>query len=235
MDVVTRRSALALAGAVGAGALLRYTGAGSGAASAAPGAAACMLTPSLEIGPFFVDAKLHRSDLTAGSTNPDVITAVPLALAIAVQRYSAGGCTPLAGAHVDLWHADAGGRYSDEASENTAGQTYLRGYQTTDANGRVAFTTIFPGWYPGRTVHIHAMIRTFSRSGAQAFAYTTQLFFDPSVTLDVMAAAKYGERGRPDTTNAADRIYAASGGATRVALAKSARGYRGAITIGVTA
>jgi protocatechuate 3,4-dioxygenase beta subunit len=175
-SAVTRRSALAIVGSIGAAALVRYSGNGAHAAAAsspAASTASCVLTPSLEIGPFFVDTKLHRSDLTAGTTNADVTGAVPLALAIAVQRYSAQGCTPLAGAHVDLWQADARGRYSDEASENTAGQTYLRGYQITDANGRAAFTTVVPGWYPGRTIHIHAMIRTFAPSGAQAYAYTT--------------------------------------------------------------
>ena len=56
---------------------------------------------------------------------------------------------------MDIWHADAAGVYSDESVEGTEGLTYLRGYQVTDANGLVIFKTMFPGWYSGRTVHIH--------------------------------------------------------------------------------
>jgi protocatechuate 3,4-dioxygenase beta subunit len=75
------------------------------------------------------------------------------------MEYGSSACTPLAGAQVDAWHADAAGVYSDESVENTVGQSFLRGYQLRDSNGLAAFKTIFPGWYSGRTVHIHVMIR----------------------------------------------------------------------------
>jgi protocatechuate 3,4-dioxygenase beta subunit len=76
------------------------------------------------------------------------------------MEYTSSGCSALAGAQVDVWHADAAGVYSDEAVKNTTGQTYLRGYQITDSNGVVTFKTVIPGWYSGRTIHIHVMIRT---------------------------------------------------------------------------
>ena len=67
-------------------------------------------------------------------------------------------------------------------------------YQTTEANGSVMFGSIFPGWYSGRTVHIHIMVRTFSTSGTEALEFTTQLFFDPVLTLAVMAKAPLQHR-----------------------------------------
>ena len=139
--------------------------------------ASCVLSPALTIGPYFVDEKLNRSDLTADTNDINVTAAMPLSLVITVQHYSSSGCSPLAGAQVDLWHADAGGKYSDENSEGTSGETYLRGYQVTDSSGLASFKTIFPGWYSGRTVHIHAMVRLFDSSGNQTFEWETQFFF----------------------------------------------------------
>ena len=84
-----------------------------------------------------------------------------------------GSCVPLTGAWVDIWHCNAVGIYSDESSYNpgggagvvtTTGQRFLRGYQITHANREVKFTTIYPGWYMGRTIHIHVRIRTWSNS-----------------------------------------------------------------------
>ncbi len=186
--------------------------------------------PDLTVGPYFVDEKLNRSDLTTDTTDSNVLNGVPLTLNIFVMEYNSSGCTALAGAQVDVWHADAAGVYSDESVENTSGQTYLRGYQITDANGEVTFKTIFPGWYSGRTVHIHVMIRTFSSSGSETFDFTTQLFFDPTLTLQVMANAPYNTRGNPNTTNSADSIYSSE---TLLSLASSGSGYTTSITLGV--
>ncbi len=156
----------------------------------------------------------------------------PLALSIYIMEYGSSACTPLAGAQVDVWHADAAGVYSDESVENTVGQSFLRGYQLTDSNGLAAFKTIFPGWYSGRTVHIHVMIRTYSSSGGKTFEFTTQLFFDPALTLTVMAKAPYNTRGNPDTTNPTDNIYNSE---TLLSLksASSGSGYTTSITLGV--
>jgi len=196
------------------------------------GNAACVLTPDLTVGPYFVDEKLDRSDLTADTTDTNVTSGVPLTLKMFIMAYTSSGCSPLSRAQVDVWHADAGGVYSDESSEGTAGQTYLRGYQTTDANGSVIFESIFPGWYSGRTVHIHVLVRTFSTSGTETLEYTTQLFFDPALTLAVMAKAPYNTRGNPDTINSSDDIYNSE---TLLSLAavSSGSGYATSITIGV--
>src|SRR5437667_172656 len=97
---------------------------------------------------------LNRSDIRIdpadGSTRPGTL----LTLAITVTNVGST-CTPLAGAHVDIWHCDASGLYSDEQANNTVGKKFLRGYQIADDNGAVNFTTVYPGWYNGRTVHIH--------------------------------------------------------------------------------
>jgi len=235
---ISRRRAIGLLAVTGAGVLLGCGGStatvsgSSGSATTAVGNAACVLTPDLTVGPYFVDEKLDRSDLTADTTDTNVTSGVPLTLKMFIMAYTSSGCSPLSGAQVDVWHADAGGVYSDESSEGTAGQTYLRGYQTTDANGSVIFESIFPGWYSGRTVHIHVLVRTFSTSGTETLEYTTQLFFDPALTLAVMAKAPYNTRGNPDTINSSDDIYNSE---TLLSLAavSSGSGYATSITIGV--
>jgi len=111
----------------------------------------CVLSPEMTEGPYYVaaDAKI-RKDIRGG------VPGTPLALKLGVANVAT--CKPIAGAAVDIWHADAGGVYSDEQQNNTVGQTFLRGVQPTNASGIAAFTTIYPGWYQGRTVHIHVKV-----------------------------------------------------------------------------
>ena len=235
---MNRRQLLELLAAAGAGVL---SGCGGSSASTTTttstgtSSASCVLSPALTVGPYFVDAKLNRSDLTSGTSDTNVTDATPLGLAITVQQYNTTGCGALSGAQVDLWHADAGGKYSDESSEGTAGETYLRGYQVTDANGLASFKTIFPGWYSGRTVHIHVMVRQFESSGNQTFEWETQLFFDPALTTEIMATAPYQARGTPDTSNSQDDIYSQSNGKTLLNLTKNSdgSGYSASLTLGV--
>jgi protocatechuate 3,4-dioxygenase beta subunit len=112
----------------------------------------CVVRPEMTVGPYFVDEKLNRADIRGDRTGTE--------LQLTLRVYSVGSsCTPLVGAFVDIWHCDAAGLYSDVAAEGTAGQTFLRGYQVTDSNGVVNFTTIYPGWYTSRAVHIHFKIR----------------------------------------------------------------------------
>jgi protocatechuate 3,4-dioxygenase beta subunit len=127
-------------------------------------------TPTVTEGPYWVDEKLFRSDIRTDPATGVVRQGIPLALTINVVNSNAN-CAALAGAYVDIWHCDAIGIYSDESTYNpgggtgavsTTGQKFLRGYQITDANGHVQFTTIYPGWYSGRTIHIHVRIRTFN-------------------------------------------------------------------------
>jgi protocatechuate 3,4-dioxygenase beta subunit len=170
----------------------------------------CALAPALTIGPYFVDERLHRSDVTENASTPFIAQAVPLFLTINAYSATGSACSPLQGVQIDIWHCHAGGLYSDEAQNGTTGQTWLRGYQVTDANGNVTFKTIFPGWYQGRTIHIHVMARWFDTNGNATYTFTTQLFFLESVNDAVLANAPYNTRGNRDTTNSSDNIYAAS-------------------------
>ena len=171
-----------------------------------------VVTPDATEGPFFVDERLNRSDLTGGSADPDVANGLPLTLAIAVYQYVNGTLTPLPNAQVDVWHADTVGVYSDEnnggiQAENTLGQNFLRGYQVTNENGVVNFTTIYPGWYQGRTIHIHFKIRLFNASGNTTYEFTSQWFFQESLNDQVMATSPYNSRGSRSVLNANDRVY----------------------------
>ena len=233
---ISRREALGLLGAAAAAGCSGSPTSASYTASATAGSGGCILTPALEEGPFFVDERLNRSDITANTTNINVINGVPLTLGITVQKYTGGTCSPLPGAQVDVWQADAAGNYGDEASEGTAGDPFLRGYQITDSAGLVTFKTIVPGWYAGRAVHIHAMVRVFSGSGSQTSKFETQLFFDPVVIAGVVGRFPYNARGLPDTSNSADRVYAGGGSKTLITTTGSvAAGYTGSITLGVQA
>jgi protocatechuate 3,4-dioxygenase beta subunit len=123
---------------------------------------ACILTPQSESGPYYVDPKLVRADITDGKTG------VPLILRLRVIE--AGPCTAIAGARIDIWHCDARGIYSafpgqgDRHTLDTSSKTFLRGTQTTDATGWTEFKTIYPGWYPGRATHIHFKVFLDERS-----------------------------------------------------------------------
>ena len=238
---LTRRRLIEILGGASVAAL-SGCGGGSTSASSASGStsgttsgttASCVLTPELTVGPYFVDEKLNRSDLTTNTTDTNVLNATPLTLTMTIMEYASSGCFALVGAQVDIWHADAAGIYSDESVENTTGQTFLRGYQLTDANGAVTFKTVVPGWYSGRTIHIHVMIRTLSSSGSVLTEFTTQLFFDQTLLNALTTTVSpYSSRGVPDTTNAQDSIYSS---ATQLTLtnATSGGGYTASITLGV--
>ncbi|HEX6794171.1 MAG TPA: intradiol ring-cleavage dioxygenase [Casimicrobiaceae bacterium] len=175
----------------------------------------CVLDPSLTKGPYWVDARLNRSSIISdsnGVANPNPRPGLPLVLRIAVSAYSNGMCTPLSGAQVDIWHCDGTGVYSGVqagmGNPNTVGQNFLRGYQVTDETGSCEFTTIYPGWYMGRAVHIHVKIRLFDASQNATTEATTQLFFDDTISDAVFAAsAPYNTRGARDTRNSNDMIY----------------------------
>ena len=214
-NTLSRREALMLIGAVGASSLF-------GMVSRA--GAACSVTPTETEGPYWVDELLNRSDITADPSDGSVRPGVPLTLRLNVLRADAG-CAPAAGVQVDVWHCDAGGLYSDEAANNTVGKKFLRGYQITDGNGAAQFTTIYPGWYSGRTIHIHFRIRTANGSTN----FTSQLFFDDTISNQVLAQAPYNTRGTRDTTNGNDSIYNA---ATLMSLSgDAAAGYVGTFDV----
>jgi protocatechuate 3,4-dioxygenase beta subunit len=156
--------------------------------------ATCSLTPEQIEGPFYFDVDTLREDLREDREG------VLLNLALRVR--DADTCEPLADAVVDLWHCDAFGDYSafDGAAEGET--TYLRGAQVTDADGVVRFVTVYPGWYPGRTPHIHAKVHL-----DRSTRLTTQLYFDDDITDTVYTRPPYDQRGAANTSNEDDGIF----------------------------
>lgn len=234
--VLTRREALAVLG-VSSLALL------AGGAVRAPGSSrpgrqvpGCVVRPEQTEGPYFVDEKLNRSDIRSDPATGAVKDGTPLALILAVSRLSAGACTPLAGAHVDVWHCDAMGVYSDvqDPGFDTVGQRFLRGFQLTDADGVARFDTIYPGWYSGRTVHIHFKVRT-DPGAARGLTFTSQLYFDDELTSRVHARMPYAAKGRRRDHNADDRIFARGGDQLLLAPLAAGNGYEARFAVGLQA
>lgn len=194
----------------------------------------CVAKPQQTKGPYFVDEKLNRSDIRSDPSDGSVKQGVPLRLVFRISQIDGGSCTPLSNATVDIWHCDALGVYSDVAdrSFSTVGKKFLRGYQVTDANGTVEFVTIYPGWYPGRTVHIHFKIRTDSAS-QRSYEFTSQLYFDDSITERVHAQAPYASKGQRTQRNDGDGIFQDGGEQLMLQLNQDAQGYMGRFDIGL--
>ncbi|MBC1237939.1 intradiol ring-cleavage dioxygenase [Nostoc sp. 2RC] len=194
----------------------------------------CVVSPEQTEGPYFVDEKLQRSDIRSDPADNSVKAGTRLDLTLHISQVGSGGCTPLVNAMVDIWHCDALGIYSDVAdpSFNTAGQKFLRGYQVSDTNGTVKFTTIYPGWYEGRTVHIHFKVRTDGISG-QRYEFTSQLYFDDSITDDVHQKAPYASKGQRTQKNADDRIFTDGGEQMLLKLVQNKEGYAGTFDVGL--
>jgi protocatechuate 3,4-dioxygenase beta subunit len=216
----TRREAIGAAGLFGGAVLSGAVPAlARGLLSPAGAEAAtslCVLeTPDLTEGPYWVDAAPNRSDIVANSSSATsnggvAQQGVPLKLTIRVLD-DANGCSPWVGAQVDVWHANAKGVYSDERSEGTSGEDFLRGYQLTDSEGAVTFETIYPGWYSGRAVHIHVRVRS-AEGATKALNWTTQIFFSDTQNDAVFERASgYTARGLPDTTDETDQVFTSEG------------------------
>ncbi|MER6496818.1 intradiol ring-cleavage dioxygenase [Streptomyces griseorubiginosus] len=243
---VARRTVLMATGATAAALAL-----GSAAVNEAPtaeavdtapvaAAAVCTLTREMTEGPYYLDRQYVRSDITEGKTG------VPLKLNLAVV--DADSCAPLRNALVEVWQADVLGEYSGFVGENGHDEpddgTFLRGGVLTDAGGVAALTTIYPGWYRGRCVHIHVKVHTGVTvtpdghfTGGREI-HTGQLYFKETVTAAVARLAPYTSNRVPRTTLAQDSIYdgggAASGLLTLTALGSSpSSGYLGTLTLGV--
>jgi protocatechuate 3,4-dioxygenase beta subunit len=167
----------------------------------------CIVRPEVTEGPYYVDEDLNRSDIRSDPTTGAVKDGALLALTFRVSEVGSNGCTPLEGAKVEIWHCDAAGVYSDVSDPgfDTTGQKFLRGYQVTDANGQATFITIYPGWYSSRTVHIHFKVR--HDASGQGREFTSQLFFDESLSDQVLSQAPYASKGQRDTLNSNDNIY----------------------------
>ncbi|HMF98654.1 MAG TPA: hypothetical protein VKE96_30345 [Vicinamibacterales bacterium] len=199
---IGRREALSLIGAAGAAAAFgcsnSVTSPSSSTTTTDPTSTntACAVTPSETAGPFPSVTSLFRSDIREDRQG------VPLTLTIKVVNSSAS-CAPVANANVEVWHSDVAGNYSEYSSE--VSRTYLRGVQTTDGNGRVVFTTIYPGWYQGRATHIHVEVKTNGVSRK-----VTQMAFPETVNNTVYASGVYASRGSNPTSNASDMIFSDS-------------------------
>jgi len=211
--ILSRREALGLIGAGGA-ALLAAPGRAADAPARTLRLPACVVRPRQSAGPYFVDTRLERSDIRSDPTDGSVREGSPLSLAFQVSRLGAGGCEPLPGALVDIWQCDALGIYSgveDIAGLfDTTGKQFLRGHQVTDDAGTARFTTIFPGWYPGRTAHIHFMIRT-NPSGERGHEFVSQLYFDDGLADRVYENLPYAEHAGGRQRNADDGLYRGGG------------------------
>jgi protocatechuate 3,4-dioxygenase beta subunit len=218
-QVLSRREALKLLG-LGSAAFLASCAAPDGTIATVPTgiptqvsavtstALDCVVRPELTIGPYFVDDQLNRSDIRVEPSDNTLKEGVALTFNINILDGANNSCTPIRDAQVDVWHCDALGIYSGVSDQgfDTTGQQFLRGYQLTDANGRVQFLTIYPGWYSGRAVHIHFTIRTRTADG-QDYQFTSQFFFDDTLTNQVHTLDPYASKGQRDRRNSSDTIF----------------------------
>jgi len=221
--LVGRREAILALGSAGLGAIalaappLRRLG-----LSALDGdeawAQACTRAPELTEGPYYIsNSQLRRNIL---ERRPGVT------LWLSLRVIDAGTCSTIPGAVVDIWHADADGEYSGfNGADN---DTFMRGRQGVGNSGVASFRTVYPGWYPGRTPHVHIKVHV-----AGAEVHTGQLFMEESVTDAVYAREPYASRGERDTRNAADQIFRSGGDATILTIAPRGKGLWGSITLAV--
>ena len=221
---LTRRGSLLrlggfFAAALGVGGLRLGSADGAGPDAVASGQLTCVLSPEQTEGPYYIDGEKLRRNITEGRPG------VPLFLRLRVV--DASTCRPIKGAAVDIWHADALGVYSGFGS-GSGNLTFMRGIQKTDATGLARFRSVWPGWYQGRTVHIHVKVHVGGR-----VVHTGQLYFPDSVTDRVFRRKPYSRRGKRTTRNANDFVFAQGGKRSLLSVRQSGSDYVAAITMGV--
>jgi protocatechuate 3,4-dioxygenase beta subunit len=223
----------------------------------------CTLTPSLiEVegtpqqteGPYFVEGMPKRSDIRADTSDNTLQAGIPLELELhvySVEQDNNGtgdltfSCVPLSDARVDVWLANSQGLYSGVQNDGTGGKNFLRGYQVTDNNGTVGFTTIYPGWYEGRAIHIHVKVRTFEGSN-ETLEWTSQFYLNNTANEEVHTQSPYNDHGPVDMTNEEDFIFRgpSTDGIIQVntgdhllleVMKKKVQGYVGIFNIGLNA
>jgi protocatechuate 3,4-dioxygenase beta subunit len=221
---LTRFDSLLRLGGLAAG-ILGVDAWGSAASDAAgpdgvaSGAVRCVLAPEQTEGPYYIAGELVRRNITERRPG------APLVLRTRVVDVST--CRAIRGAAVDIWHADAGGVYSGFGA-GAGDRTFMRGIQRTNARGLAAFRSVYPGWYPGRTVHIHVKVHIGGN-----VVHTGQLYFPDAVTDAVYRSAPYNARPSRTTRNADDAIYRNGGKRSLLALRRSGNTYVASITMGV--
>jgi len=222
---LTRRGSLLklgglLAGALGAAGLKIESSEGAGPAAVASGAISCVLTPEQTEGPYYISGEKLRRDITEGRPGAGML--------LRAFVVNASTCKPIKGAAVDIWHAHAGGVYSGFGA-GASNRTFMRGIQRTSAKGLALFRTVYPGWYQGRTVHIHVKVHLGGN-----VVHTGQLYFPDAMTDTVYRGAPYNTRPDRTTRNADDSIYRNGGSKSLVSVRKNAAGvYVATIMMGV--
>ena len=176
----------------------------------------CVLQPEVTEGPYYLDRDLVRSDISGGRPG------LPVQLDLLVADEA---CRPRPGAAVDIWYCDAGGVYSGVGG-NTG--SFLRGTQIADADGRVTFQGIYPGWYAGRCVHFHVKVHTGGRE-----IHTGQLFIDQALNDEIARMAPYAGNRAGRVRNGSDFIFRQTQGRSMLPLTAQGSGYRGAMTLAV--
>lgn len=136
-------------------------------------------------------------------------------------------CNPLSGYKIEVWHCDVDGIYSGDTSNSTNASsfnssfctgndsaalksTWYRGMLTTNANGRVNFKTCFPGWYQGRTIHVHFAIVDSSN----VRRLVSQFCFSDTLTDTIYTTHElYKHRGSQSTplSSGKDSVFPSSG------------------------
>ena len=231
--LLSRRGAMVWLGTTGAIWLMTGTRSQAQAASNIP-RSPCIFRPKQTEGPYFVDERLHRTDIRSDPTNGTIMPGTQLALTFHISRIRGKECRPVPDAQVDIWHCDATGVYSDvrDPRFSTVGQKFLRGYQLTDANGVARFQTIYPGWYPIRTVHIHFKIRTALMARKQ-YEFTSQLYVPDELTDRVHTTLPYSSMGPRKVRNRQDFIFPHGGDQLMLEPSAINDGYSATFPIGL--
>lgn len=183
-------------------------------------AGACAEFPEMTEGPYYVEGPADRADITEG------LEGAPFTMRFEVLDTD---CQPIEGAVVDVWHAAVDGTYS--GVEDAQGQTYLRGTQPTDADGVATFQSVVPGWYPGRTTHVHFKVLV---DGEEVI--TSQGFFPEDTLTKIYATGAYAARGDKDTSNDDDGIFDGADSEGAIFAMEDAGGgaWSGSLTVNVS-
>lgn len=215
-----RRAALHALGKAGLGALALASPLGRRLLGEDAWAQSCTVSPQQTEGPYYLDGMAARRNVI--ESRPGV------ALWLSLEVASSSGCSVIPGAEVEIWHADAGGAYS--GFQAAQGETFMRGRQTVGAAGVATFRTVYPGWYTGRTPHIHVKVHVGGST-----VHTGQLYFAEEISDAIYAQEPYATRGDRDTTNASDGIFGNGGASSMVTMVARGKGYWGKHTLVVAA